>query len=455
MSEFKAFSAPGKALLAGGYLVLDPAFDAYVVALSARMHSVIRSVEVQQPGYSKIVVKSPQFDEAEWEYQISEHNGAFEITELQNRNNPFVLSTIETILYYIYPTALNFQLEIYIFSDPGYHSTSNTVIKSFSKSSKTFRYHTQKITEVAKTGLGSSAGLVTVLTTALLSYFQSDFNLNSTLTMRRVHNLAQVAHCHAQGKVGSGFDVAAATFGSIVYKRFEPVLISALPEGKDLKYHDELVKLVDFTNWKIRNDQVTLPKGVKLIMGDVKTGSNTPQLVSKVLKWRSEDPESGKIYNDLNNANISLVEQLDQLNKLVDESSYSESLNFITNNSADEILQKNEAVLPQFSKLINSILKIRENLRDITFRSGAEIEPVQQTALLNACSRVPGVLGGVVPGAGGYDAICLLVAENAVDQLKSRSLEDVAFKGVEWLELSEESNGVQTEPIEIYLELIH
>jgi hypothetical protein len=48
-----------------------------------------------------------------------------------------------------------------------------------------------------------------------------------------------------------------------------------------------------------------------------------------------------------------------------------------------------------------------------------------------------------------------LVAENAVDQLKSRSLEDVAFKGVEWLELSEESNGVQTEPIEIYLELIH
>ena len=34
------------------------------------------------------------------------------------------------------------------------------------------------------------------------------------------HQVAQLAHCVAQGKVGSGFDVAAAFFGSHIYRRF-------------------------------------------------------------------------------------------------------------------------------------------------------------------------------------------------------------------------------------------
>ena len=48
----KAFSAPGKALLAGGYLVLDPNYGAYVTALSSRMHAVIESSENVTEDYS-------------------------------------------------------------------------------------------------------------------------------------------------------------------------------------------------------------------------------------------------------------------------------------------------------------------------------------------------------------------------------------------------------------------
>lgn len=43
--------------------------------------------------------------------------------------------------------------------------------------------------------------------------------------------------------------------------------------------------------------------------------------------------------------------------------------------------------------------------------SGVPIEPVEQTRLLDACCALPGVLGGTVPGAGGYDAIVLLVID--------------------------------------------
>lgn len=39
-----------------------------------------------------------------------------------------------------------------------------------------------------------------------------------------VHNLAQLVHANAQGKIGSGFDVAAAVFGELLW----PFLVKAL-----------------------------------------------------------------------------------------------------------------------------------------------------------------------------------------------------------------------------------
>ena len=45
---------------------------------------------------------------------------------------------------------------------------------------------------------------------------------------RLAHNLAQFVHCVAQGKVGSGFDVSSAVFGSHLYTRFDPLVIQDL-----------------------------------------------------------------------------------------------------------------------------------------------------------------------------------------------------------------------------------
>ncbi|KAG6846194.1 hypothetical protein H0H93_015489 [Arthromyces matolae] len=44
-------------------------------------------------------------------------------------------------------------------------------------------------------------------------------------------------------------------------------------------------------------------------------------------------------------------------------------------------------------------------------RSGVPIEPDEQTNLLDSCLSLAGVIGGGVPGAGGYDAIWLLVCD--------------------------------------------
>lgn len=87
--------------------------------------------------------------------------------------------------------------------------------------------------EVAKTGLGSSAAMTTAVVAVLLHYLgvvnlsaSSDQQHNGDLDM--VHMIAQSAHCIAQGKIGSGFDVSSAVYGSQRYVRFSPeVLCSA------------------------------------------------------------------------------------------------------------------------------------------------------------------------------------------------------------------------------------
>lgn len=71
-----AVSAPGKVLLAGGYLVLDPQYTGLVFALNARIHCV----SSENPGAeaNTITVRSPQFTkEPEWVFSISAgENGA-------------------------------------------------------------------------------------------------------------------------------------------------------------------------------------------------------------------------------------------------------------------------------------------------------------------------------------------------------------------------------------------
>ena len=60
-------SAPGKVLIAGGYLVLDPRYPGLVVSTSSRFYTVIR----QSGKASFIQVRSPQFINAEWEAEVT------------------------------------------------------------------------------------------------------------------------------------------------------------------------------------------------------------------------------------------------------------------------------------------------------------------------------------------------------------------------------------------------
>jgi phosphomevalonate kinase len=85
-SEIPAVSAPGKVFLAGGYLVLDRAYTALVFGLDARIHAHIAAVKLA-PGVhlEEIVVRSPQFREAIWEYgyRATGDGGGIQVNQLR------------------------------------------------------------------------------------------------------------------------------------------------------------------------------------------------------------------------------------------------------------------------------------------------------------------------------------------------------------------------------------
>lgn len=416
--------------------MLDPQYRALVVALSARMHALV-SVSENSNGKFTVDVESPQFTEGRWCYEDG--------VEVNGRRNPFVESTIDIVTTYARQmtskTMVDQTIKVTMYSDAEYHSRVGGNARKSANGSREFLFHENEITKVNKTGLGSSAGLVTSLTAALLSVLIPGFELDSTKWKEIVHNLAQISHCKAQGKIGSGFDVASATFGSIFYQRFDPKLITDVLAIKDAgDFAVELVKLVNETNWEMVYEPCRVPKGFTLMMGDVQGGSETPKMVSKVNEWRSRDPERAlKVWEGLNKNNMKVINGFKELERIsqLDPKRYELILAYTSTHKAADY--KNSE-FPEISSIVSAIDEIRELFKLVTRESGADIEPDEQSVLLDACCDIKGVVGGVVPGAGGYDAICLIVNQEQVPTVKGSQKGELSK--VRWMDIREESYGL-------------
>ena len=139
---------------------------------------------------------------------------------------------------------------------------------------------------------------------------------------------------------------------------------------------------------EIVRDAVKVPGGLRLVLCDVSCGSQTPGMVKKVLAWRKEkSEEADRVWKELHEANESLARGLTAL------------------------AEAQEHFKSGLEDLRQCFQRIRKGIRLMSERSGVPIEPPSQTELLDACEAIPGVVGGVVPGAGGYDAISLLIED--------------------------------------------
>lgn len=309
--------------------------------------------------------------------------------------NRFVEVTLTYVLTYITSVAPSrrrtpFSLDpvqLTILADNDYYSQPHSTAAAAETNPSRFAKFPTALQDAHKTGLGSSAALVTALTAALLTHFlpREVFDVDSADGRRVLHNLAQAAHCAAQGKVGSGFDVAAAVYGSCRYRRFSPALLEGLPEPGAAGFAPALVELVARSaawDTEIATDAVRLPPGLAVRMCDVDCGSQTVGMVKQVLAWRAAAPDDARaLWDALQADNEALAAAL----------------------AAGDV-----------DKLPTALAAVRARVRAMGAASAVPIEPETQTALLDALTAtVDGVLGGVVPGAGGFDALALLVRDDA------------------------------------------
>lgn len=206
-------------------------------------------------------------------------------------------------------------------------------------------------------------------------------------------------------------------------------------------------------------------------MGDVDCGSSTPSMVKKLLAWRAEDPDHAKeVWDTLEMLNRGLIDLLESLRLTAEEEpgAYVGALDAIRKHGwrhpheEGHPHNEGERCLLMLKEIGAQIAQIRVSIREMGEMAGVPIEPRAQTALLDKVEgEVNGVLGGVVPGAGGYDAVAFLLVdhEETVGELKAAlgrwNGGDVVGAGttgekVKALETREEQEGVRREPLEGY-----
>lgn len=351
----------------------------------------------------------------------------------------YALTYISTLIEpVVFPPAI-----ITILADDDYYSSQAPNAQKHAAAdskSKQFQDFGVPLQEAHKTGLGSSAALVTAFIGAVLLHYTS-LSLTEEKTRRLLHNLAQAAHSAAQGKIGSGFDVASAVYGSCIYRRFSPSLLESTGDCGTENFIHKLKAVVeeqspaDSWDTEIAKSKISVPKGLRLVMCDVDCGSSTPGMVKKVLEWRrNNQTEADELWTYLQSKNEEL---------------------------SAELLVLSSDSSTGYDQLANIIQDIRRYVRKMSALSQVPIEPQAQTRLLDACTELPGVVGGMAPGAGGYDAVALLVEDRPeVIERLSRLLVGWAFHveelgvdnagSVRLLDVRQEMEGVREEHIEQY-----
>lgn len=355
--------------------------------------------------------------------------------------NKFVATTLQYVLTYLQSRCLNIHghVRVTILADDGYYSSSSSA--STRAKLDGFSDFGVGLNDAHKTGLGSSAALVSALTAALIAFHTRE--TSQTPSSRVVHNLAQAAHCAAQGKIGSGFDIAAAVYGPCVYRRFSPSILEAVGEPTSAEFAERLRVCIDDLSlehkWdvEISSNAVQIPPTLLLLMCDVDCGSETPSLVRRILGWRKEKPvEADMLWNAIQQGSDELCRSLKSM-------SHQSAL------SSD-----------QQEELANIIATIRSFVRDMSRQADVPVEPPVITDLLDYCTALPGVIGGVAPGAGGYDAVALLV-KNDVDTVRHlrdrlshwRAKEDdsgVTVGQVQLLSVKQAYHGIELEDTQRY-----
>uniref|UniRef100_A0AAV1T3S7 phosphomevalonate kinase n=1 Tax=Peronospora matthiolae TaxID=2874970 RepID=A0AAV1T3S7_9STRA len=456
MQQPTCVSAPGKVLLAGGYLVLHEQYTGIVLSTTARFYAQVNS-QVIEPDTTvwpasrgwrplfPLLVESEQFkqlidgwieekrDGRSFRFQLrksSHRNVYIENTVLCAVNGIAGLEEFKSEDAFRRLAETKKRVHVRLRGDNDFYSqvqrlqdAKQPLCRDSLKTLEAFLPPTIEERDgelvALKTGMGSSAALVTSLVAALVTFFVPTISFEERQRdLELVHNLAQLCHCYVQRKIGSGFDVSAACFGSQLYSRFPVSVLNTFTFEDAIEPQKIAPCIKDHALWNTSNrvKSVRLPSTFHILMGDVSSGSATVSMVRQVLKWQNDQPKHAARVIDAIHRHIMDVER--GFAEICDlETNYTKrgwkDMAAVNRDQWGTIDTKIGAALMRVSA---AYAGLRQLMREMGTSAGVSIEPPEQTAILDATLAIPGVLLAGVPGAGGYDAICVIVLHESVLQ---------------------------------------
>ncbi|MFH0970974.1 MAG: hypothetical protein V1835_00250 [Candidatus Micrarchaeota archaeon] len=342
-----AFSAPGKILWLGGYSVLEKGNVSLVTVVDKRVYAKCGECRGQS-----VIFEIPQL-KTKINAEIKSGKFASDSSADSLKKAKFVSAAAKNCVKYL--------------AAKGKHIAGFKLTTVSDSSFGTGRM---------KTGLGSSAAVTVAAVAAILG--MHGINVEGEKGKIILHNLSQLSHSEAQGKVGSGFDIAAAVYGNIEYSRYSPEIIAKAQKKKGA----EFAKLIE-KNWGYTIEPVSLPKYFIPVLAFTNVSASTSEMVKKVMELKKKEKRTySEMIHEINDANVEAIGSLSQI-------------------PANKII-----ALQQFKTHFDDARLLTKKLGEL---AGAQIESSNLTKLIQV-SLSKGAHVCRLPGAGGGDsvaAICL------------------------------------------------
>lgn len=357
-------TAPGKLMLSGEWSVLELGNPAIVLAIDKK--AIVKISENQS-----IVVSAEQAGVKNSKAVFDDEKIVFlGLNPNQEKGIMFVKAGLETVLRYLNEKKVEIK---------GFHLETDS---------------TQLHRGGEKLGFGSSAAITSAVVLAVLAHHKLE------IESEELFKLSTLAHFHAQGKIGSGFDVASTVHGgALVYTRFDADQIQRLA----LKPLTEALG----EKWPgLSMKKINLPENFGFLAINSGKKADTRELVNHLKKFRTEKKhEYFRIINAIRETTITLAESLE--------------------NSEGE-------------KIISLIKKNRLLLKELGQKSGVKLETTELTKIIEEAELL-GCAAKFSGAGGGDNAIVVYFDESKKQEL----LNAFKNKGFKVIETSISENGVQ------------
>lgn len=414
-------SAPGKVLILGGYLIVQSPNVGISIGINSRFTAAVTKAQCSTAKDSIAVhIVSPQFKQEFIFCCTIVAAPEREVVKVEQTAGPASPFLYYSVLYSvsaarIHKAAVAEDLWLELRADNDFYSQRNyleqhdmaVTVENLRKLPK----QQPLVGDVSKTGLGSSAAMTTSVVSCLLSHFHQSAPVETEF----IHRVAQIAHSVSQGKIGSGFDVFTAVYGTCAYRRFPAKSVEAImadgdkPESCAVGLLDSIIEM---TNEWVKFKSFRLPGGFHLVLGDVHFGgSSTPGMVTKIMAWqKSVAGQPGNLWEQLRENNEAYIGHLAGLNDAAASHpvEYQQAIDLLKT----ELLPASACSEPAAKKILDAskaAARSRQYLREMGRAAGVKVEPEELTQLLDDTAALPGVFAVGCPGAGGYDAVFALI----------------------------------------------